>query len=226
MNELPLNFPREGGSPVHTQPVNSEGPVVFYPPVCLQSHWDATQILKRTLPDGHVSLPTDPRPWTRICMQYTTAGDNEAAPAVNPSIVLPSGGAMYPYTRYAEAINNESALRRLDRPLGVCDTDNWEPTLNSDMYDARKLMPTRSVPSDPRRIQEVSFPRALMRAGPYDCRSAADAVNVARSSDFMFNNATKQERYKTMGKANRPSAPQHSLSASREMNPAISGAPF
>ena len=180
-------------------------------------------ILKRTLPDGHVSLPTDPRPWTRICMQYTTAGDNEAAPPVNPEIVLPAGGANYPYQRYSTAIDNESALRRLDRPLGTCEGNQWEPSLRSDMYDSRKLVPKRSVPSDPRRIEEMAFPQALLRSGPYDCRAQADAVNMGLASDYMFNNATKQDRYKLMGKPVRPAPPAESLSGSKMCD---KGAPF
>jgi len=200
MNELPSYFPTGDGSPFYTQPLQSEGPKAFFPPICIQSHWDPTQILKRTLPDRHVGMPTDPRPWTRICMQYTTAGDNDAPPPINPDIVLPSGGTNYPFQRYSEAINNESLLKRLDRPLGTCDGGQWEAPLNSDMYDSRKLIPSRSVPSDPSRIQEIAFPRALLRSGPYDCRSQADSVNVALSSDSIFNNATKQDRYKLMKK--------------------------
>ena len=68
------------------------------------------------------------------------------------------------------------------------------------MYDARKLIPKRSVPSDPARIQEIAFPQALIRSGPYDCREEADKYNLAQASGFMFNNATKQDRYKSMGK--------------------------
>lgn len=226
-NELPSNYPTAGGSPLHSQPLNSEGPTPFFPPVCLQSHWDPTQILKRTLPAGHISLPTDPRPWTRICMEYTTAGDNDAAPSVNPNIVLPPGGSRAPYGLYSDAIAKESELRRLDRPLGTCETDQWEPTLRSDMYDAHKLMPKRSTPSDPSRISEMAFPKALLRSGPYDCRSSADAVNVAMASDYMFNNATKQDRYKLMGKPTK-AAPAQSLAASKmaDMNPQLMGAPF
>lgn len=226
-NELPSNFPTVGGSPVYSQPLQSEGPTPFYPPVCLQTHWDATQILKRTLPAGYVSLPTDPRPWTRICMEYTTAGDNEPAPPVNPNVVLPPGGSTAPFQRYADAIQAESELRRLDRPLGIAEEKQWEPTLQSDMYDSQKLVPDRSAPSDPRRISEMAFPRALLRSGPYDCRSSADAMNIAMASDFVFNNATKQDRYKMMGKPTR-AAPTTSLSASKmpDMNPALMGAPF
>lgn len=207
----PINFPRERGSPVYQGPLASEGPAQFYPPVCLQSHWDPTAILRHTLPAGYVPQPLDPRPWTKVCMQYTTAGDNEPAPAVNNAIVLPSGGQFYPPGKYQAAIDQESQLRRMDRPLGTCEANQWEPSLRSDMFDARILVPRNTIPSDPSRIQEVAFPKALLRAGPYDCREQADRYNMLTSSDYLFNNATKQDRYKAMKKATKPAAPEFPL---------------
>lgn len=211
----PISYPREGGTPVLELPLASEGPADFFPPVCLQTHWDPTKILRWTLPPGHAGQPLDPRPWTRICMQYTTAGSEEPAPDVNPSLVMPSGGQFYPPGRYSAAIDKESELRRLDRPLGTCEADQWEPSLRSDMFDARVLVP-RTHPVDPTRIAEVAYPRALLRSGPYDCREQEDRRNVALASDFIFNNATKQDRYKTMGKPARPAPPAETLMASPE----------
>ena len=217
MDSIPSReFPREKGSPVLELPLSNAGPTDFFPPVCLQSHWDPTAILRRTLPDGYVPQSTDPRPWTRICMEYTTAGDEEEAPAVNPSIVMPNGGAFYPASRYMEAINNESKLRALDRPLGTCEGNQWEPTLNSDMYNSHILVPERTVPSDPSKIQELAYPKALLRSGPYDCRAANDAYAVQTTSDFIFNNATKQDRYKSMKKGTRPQPPAAPLKAAPE----------
>jgi hypothetical protein len=213
----PQSYPRNGGSPVYDLPLNSEGPDPFFPPVCLKSHWDPTQILRRTLPAGYVAQPLDPRPWTRICMQYTTAGSgDQPAPPTDPNMVLPSGGQFYPPDRYANAIDAESQLRRLDRPLGTCEADQWEPTIRSDMYDARQLVPRDSVPRDPSRIQELAYPKALLRAGPYACREADDRAAVALSSEFNFNQATKQDRYKLMNKPARPAAPEKPLLAAPE----------
>jgi hypothetical protein len=84
------------------------------------------------------------------------------------------------------------------------------------MYDARKLIPKRSVPSDPARIQEIAFPQALIRSGPYDCREEADKYNLAQASGFMFNNATKQDRYKAMNKPTKPGPPEGALKAAPE----------
>jgi hypothetical protein len=197
-------------------PLQNEGPRPFFPPVCLQSHWDPTAILRHTLPSAYVPQPLDPRPWTRICMEYTTAGGEEPAPKVSNGVVLPSGGQFYPPGRYSAAIDSESQLRRLDRPLGTCEQSQWEPSPESDMYDARRLIPRDSVPSDPARVMEVSMPKVLLRSGPYHCRADADTYNLFLASDFVFNNATKQQRYKTMGKSDRPAPPSGTLRGNPE----------
>lgn len=212
MNQVPVppkSYPREGGAPVSEANLQSQGPADFYPPLCLKTHWDPTAILKRTLPQGYAAQPLDPRPWTRICMEYTNSSPEEPAPEVNPNLVLPSGGQFYPPGRYQEAIDRESQLRRLDRPLGTCEADQYEPNPRGDMFNAQVLVPKTSVPSDPARIREVSMPRVLLRPGgpaAYQCRAEADDRNLLRSNEFLFNNSTKQDRYKAMGKPARPSS--------------------
>jgi hypothetical protein len=210
----PMSYPRDGGSPVSAAALENEGPSPFHPPVCLKTHWDPTQILKRTLPEdgrGSMALPLDPRPWTRICMEYTTAGELERAPEVPADVVFPSGGQFYPPGRYEAAIDQESQLRRLDRPLGTPESQQWEPNAHGDMFNARILVPDRAPPSDPMRVHEVAYPKALLRAGPYDCREANDRIAMAMSSDYHFNNATKQDRYKQMGKPVKPAPPTETL---------------
>ena len=198
----PMSYPREKGSPVLEVPLNNEGPSDFFPSVCLQSHWDPTAILRRTLPAGYVAQPLDPRPWTRICLEYTTAGDQEPAPETDPNIVMPSGGSMYPPDKYLKAIDNESKLRALDRPLGTCEGNQWQPDTNGDMFNSRILVPQGKT--DPTKIEELAYPRALLRTAPYDCRQQNDTYNVSVSSDYKFNNATKQDRYKQMNKPTKP----------------------
>jgi hypothetical protein len=195
----PPNYPREGGSLVYPNPIQSEGPTPFFPAVCLKTHWDPTAILTRTLPTEYIAQALDPRPWAKICLQYTTSGENAPGPDIDHSIVFPSGGGAIagPASRYSEAIDRESALRRLDRPLGICEQDQFEPNRNGDMYNSRILVPqTRNVNSD--RIMEVSFPKVLMNIGPYDCRTKDDMRNT-ELSERLFNNTTKQDRYKLKG---------------------------
>ena len=194
----PRNFPREKGTPVQTLPFTSAAPgenaKEFFPPVCLQTHWDPTMILRHSLPTAAVALPMDPRPWTRICMEYTTAGDNQAATPISADVTLPSGGKHYPPTRYLEAVDNESRLRRLDRHLGTPEAHQYIPSSKSDMFTARALLPERTQPNS-RFIDELSMPQAILRAGPYPCREEIDGINMERSKK-LFNNATKQDKYK------------------------------
>jgi hypothetical protein len=213
--ETPANsYPTELGSPVMSLPFQQEGPADFFPAVSLQTHWDPTMILKRTLPDGYVPQSTDPRPWTRICMEYTTAGEDSEAPDVNPNIVMPTGGEFYPASKYRAAIDDESKLRWLDRKLGTCEGNQWEPNEAGDMFNSRLLVPDRKI--DPTKIQELAYPRALLRSGPYDCRAQNDAYAIQTSSDYIFNNATKQDRYKAMNKPVKPAAPSNPLKAAPE----------
>ncbi len=44
-------------------------------------------------------------------------------------------------------------------------------------------------------MAEVAYPSALMSAGPYPCRYENDTKNMGLS-DRLFNNATKQDKYK------------------------------
>ena len=167
-------------------------PYDLYPPVCIRSHWDAESIIRRTLPAVQLATPLDPRPWTKICMNYVTTQEFEEAPRPDNNMVMPSGGTVYPPSRYREAIDNESQLRRLDRPLGTCEADQYKVPLSGDMYRPNATV-DRKKPNS-RFVEELSFPMACMRNSDYDCRSQAQQDAWSRSGS-MFNNATKQERY-------------------------------
>lgn len=193
----PLNYPRENGSPVSQVPIKSQGPSPFYPSMCLTSHWDPTAILRRTLPTEYVAQTLDPRPWAKICLTYTTTGEDLPPAPVKPGTVLPMGGEFYPISRYMDAIDSESALRRLDRPLGTCEGDQYVPNEKGDMFNSRALVPNR-LTVNPSAIEEVAHPKVLLNSGPYDCRYEADTTNISLSQR-MFNNATKQDRYKLKG---------------------------
>jgi hypothetical protein len=103
-----------------------------------------------------------------------------------------------PANRYSQAVDNESKLRGLDRPLGTCDDDQYLPNQNGDMYNSRIMAPRiRNV--DQRVLAEASFPKVLLNLGQYDCRQQNDELNIDLSSR-LFNNATKQDKYKLKGK--------------------------
>jgi hypothetical protein len=188
--------PREGSSKVSDMPFASSTTKPFFPPVCLTYHWDPTAVLRHVVPQGPaLPLALDPRPWTKVCLEYKNTGNSsEMAPTPPIDVVFPPGGEFYPPARYSQSIDRESLLRRQDRPLGTCDPEQYEPPLNSDMYIAGRLLPERAQPSNSSMVQELAMPQALLRASPYDCRVEADKANWVRSP-YLFNNATKQQKY-------------------------------
>jgi len=188
--------PRLGNSTANKASFGGSTTQPFFPPVCLQYHWDPTAILRRVVPQGPpVPLALDPRPWAKVCLEYVNSGQSsEQAPVPPSNMVFPSGGEFYPPTRYSSAIDNESLLRRLDRPLGTCDAEQYEPNQRGDMYISNQLVPDRVYTPTTEMVKELAMPKALLRAGLYDCRLDADKANWARSTS-LFNNATKQQRY-------------------------------
>ena len=195
----PTSYPREKGTPVESYPIEGSKTAPFFPPVCLKSHWDPTMIYNKTVPAQHVALPLDFRPWTKVCMEYTTSAPIEALPAVPDSLVFPSGGEFYPPQRWANNIDNESLARRLDRPLGTCEDKQYIPPRTGDMFQQRVLIPDRQAPTT-QFVEELAMPKALLRAGPYDCREKVDQMNWDYSQR-LFNNPTKQDRYHKMARA-------------------------
>ena len=177
-------------------PIESSTTSPFFPAVCLRSHWDPTARLRRIVPqDPAQPLPTDFRPWVKVCMNYTTSGPEEAAPLPPPGMVFGPGGSFYPPGRYAAAIGDESLLRRLDRPLGTCEDEQFRANEQGDMYVPGINVPKYGAPTS-KMVSELAMPRVLVgNSGAYSCRQEADTKNTQRSQ-LMFNNATKQQRYK------------------------------
>jgi len=64
------------------------------------------------------------------------------------------------------------------------------------MYKPNSTVPDRGAqPTE--FVEELSFPKACMRVGDYQCRVEAQAEAWGRST-ALFNNATKQDRYVEM----------------------------
>ena len=181
--------------PTHeSYPFGNQGPQDFFPPVCNQFHFDPTQMIKHQLPEQHYSipLPLDPRPWTRICMEYRNTTTNERAPNLDPNIAFPAGGFFQDPNKYLNSVDSESQLRRLNQQLRKCDAGQFEPNQNGDMFNARILVPHKPVAMT--NVSELEFPKVLLNIGPYDCRAQEDSKNIAVSNKPFFN-ATKQDRY-------------------------------
>jgi hypothetical protein len=185
----------EGEAPIDYPFRNVGTESELFPPVCLKSHWDPTAMLRYVLPDRRVSLPQDFRPWVKVCKGYRTSAPAEEAPLPPNDLVFPMGGSFYPPGRYSQAIDNESSLRTLDRRLNKwCQTSEYIPPFHGDMYVPGLLVPERNRPTSAM-VSELAMPRALIRAGPYECREEADRANWG-GAPLLWNNATKQTKFK------------------------------
>jgi hypothetical protein len=182
-------YPTEG-----TYPIVNEGPNDFFPPVCNQFHFDPTMMIKHTLPEEQYSvpLPLGPRPWTKICLEYVNSSTNEPAPDTDPNIAFPAGGFFQDPNKYLASVDSESQLRRLNQPLRKCDTGQFLPEKDGDMFNSRILVPSNSTRTS--QIPDIAMPKTVISAGPYRCREQADSVNMEVSNKTFFN-TTKQDRY-------------------------------
>jgi hypothetical protein len=177
---------------------------------CAPRHWDPTMIFRRSVPGGmgtgsSLALPMDPRPWTKICLQYVNSSpDGGVAPNVPASLVIPGAGEFYPPNRYSEAITNESVLRRLDRPLnddllpkGVnprCPGfPQYTMPANSDSLQQYSLLPPQMAPKS-KMARSLADPPVLERNGQYKCSEEAMVCNLNGAPRF-FNNFTKLSKY-------------------------------
>ncbi len=182
-------------------PFNDDGASV--PPVCLKTHWDPTAISRYyTLPDAMVSVPLPFRPATQVCRQYVTSAPVEQLPGTLTTLPLRSN--LSPPDRYSYAIDSESQLRRLDRPLGTPEGAQYVPNLGetAPLFSQRMYVASRAP--NMHSISELEFPRVLMRAdgasAGYACREADYSKERAREKvsldkGRMFNYATKYTKY-------------------------------
>jgi len=170
---------------------------------CAPKHWDPTMLYRYTIPEtyGPQELPLDPRPWTKVCLQYVTSSPNEHAPTPPKDMVFTGAGSFYPPTRYLSAIEHESQLRRLDRPLnndllpqGRCKTAQYTLPSNSDALQQYSLLPPQHTPKSAM-VRELADPAVLERNGQYKCSEEAMICSLKGAPKF-FLNATKQNRYK------------------------------
>jgi len=166
----------------------------LFPPVCLRTHWDPTQMLRHILPQQKVALPEEFRPWVKVCKKYVTSAPAIPAPMPPKDMVFPTGGEFYPPGRYAANIDKESVLRTLNHPLDKwCPSTQYIPRQHSNMYVAGSTVPDREPISDAF-VAELSMPQALLRLDGNTCRSQNDSKYFERSGR-LFNNPTKQDRY-------------------------------
>jgi hypothetical protein len=184
-----------------------------FPPVCIKTHWDPTQVSRHVLPSLVSPIPTmDPRQEVRICQQYytTSRGDAPLATEVEEplsipasllggkgkstdiSTILPGGaaGLNTPYDVYAANIQVESDVQRRDEPLSKCKERRFVP--KSGPSDATNTLPNVSQAFE-------MAPYALHVEKRAGCREADDEAAWNRSAR-LFNNTTRMDRYDPKGK--------------------------
>lgn len=209
-----------------------------FPPICISSHWDPTQMSKHILPQQLAApLQEDPRQAVRICTSYYSlarqdyARTNPPAPLqfgvppggaaapvntgdktlltppqlLGPSYykrpeeghiaAIPPGGAAglgAPYTLYADAINEESDLWRLNEPLTRCKELRYKPG---------PQVPTDSTNTLPHVSQKFGLsPHATYVSETAGCREADDEAAWNRSGRLFFNHTRLDRVYpKTHG---------------------------
>lgn len=173
---------------------------------CAPRHWDPTMIFKRSVPGGMgtgtaLALPMDPRPWAKVCLQYVNSGPAEPAPSVPATLVIPGASEFYPPNRYSAAINDESLLRRLDRPLNQdllpgprsCFPEQYVLPETSDAFQQYSLLPPQIQPKS-QMVRQLQDPAVLDHLQQYECSEKAMVCNLKGSPRF-WNNFTKQTKY-------------------------------
>jgi hypothetical protein len=167
-----------------------------FPDVCLQSHWDPSALADRyILPRQEAPLPTSYLPFTRICLEYTTAdrGSGLSGDDLAQKPILLGGRAStdFPYKEYATAVDRESDLLGLPRPLVKYCEGRYVPTTQNQQAgcpEAKVMTVTQE-----KILGEVNRPKATVRTTPFDCRDSEDVKNGGVSRR-LFNNPTRYDR--------------------------------
>ncbi len=186
-----------------------------FPPVCVRSHWDPTQVSKHVLPSYLVApQQMDPRESVRICTSYYERPalsrtefvlPENSKPAEIPQLLgpeyykrpydhsqqvaIPPGGAAglgAPYSIYAQTIGTESDLYRLDEPLTKCKDRRYIPSHG--VMDATNTLPNVS--------QAFGLsPYATVVNTSTGCRAADDESAWNRSGRLFFNHTRLDRVY-------------------------------
>ena len=186
-----------------------------FSPVCVRSHWDPTQMTRHILPQLPAGpQTTDPRQEMKLCTTYhsTSVGDAPLPDAVYalpdvgptpaallgsaayirpqeniPSVAAPGGaaGRGAPYALYAQNVNAESDIYRLDERLTRCKEYRYAPPTGIPT-DATNVLPSVS--------QEFEMAAHATYVGKTaGCREHDDDAAWNRSARLFFNQ-TRMDR--------------------------------
>lgn len=182
-----------------------------FPDICLKSHWDPALLANRfLLPPNEAPLPTDFRPFTKICTNYFTGdrGSGLGGEGVAPNPVLLGGRASTDmrYGDFARTVDAESDLQGLTRAwTKYCENQKYTPnspkTLSQQMeaeFPERKPMTVQQEHI----LGNMNRPKATVTKIPFDCRVGEDIRNSGVSMR-LFNNPTKYDRQEKAAKASK-----------------------
>lgn len=180
-----------------------------FPPICMTTHWDPTQITNRVLPEFQASMALDPRPSTRVCHKYSLEelANNESLKEQHP--VYPPGGAAgkgFPYDKYSANIEKEADVLRLNRPLTKCSERRYIP----EGGHAPSYVGERNVPGANFENSTTLSPQLSQITFQAGCRNKDDAESWNRSSRLFFN-PTRYDRTTMVPNNLRTSESRYSL---------------
>jgi hypothetical protein len=180
-----------------------------FPDICLKSHWDPALLAKRfILPQHEAPLPTDFRPFTKICTNYFTgdrgSGLGGEGVAANPILLGGRASTDMRFGDFARTVDAESDLQGLTRAwTKYCDNQKYSPAnpknLSQQMeaeFPERKPMTVQQE----RILGNMNRPQATVTKIPFDCRVGEDIRNSGVSMR-LFNNPTKYDRQEKAAKA-------------------------
>ena len=193
----------------------SGGPATWqeaFPPICIRTHYNPTDISKHILPTVQRNLPQDPRPSTKICTAYysSSPGDKSITnlkipkPPTIPIALLggsdipippdaayyPPGGAAslgFPYSQYVHHINTEIDILRINEPLSRCAEKRYIP------IRGLPAMATNRVPGAMFDNSSTLSPLVTDVSRVAGCRDADDNAAWNRSAR-LFYNPTRYDR--------------------------------
>ena len=184
-----------------------------FPPICVKARYDPTLVTDHVLPKFQHSMAYDPRPSTRICHSYKSLTQENPVQAPNPIADFPAGGPAgkgFPYEVYAQNIDVESDLRRLDEPLTLCSEKRYIPKNPEEL----QTVGNHDIPGANFDNKSTLSPLVTEVRKQAGCRNADDQEAWSRSSRLFFNPTRYDRTNTTPHTLNKPSS-QYVLSCSK-----------
>ena len=158
-----------------------------FPPICVKARYDPTLVTNHILPKFQHSMAYDPRPATRICYSYKSlTQENPVQGPANPDEIYPVGGPAgrgFPYEQYAENVDQESTLLRLEERLTKCADRRYLPR-NQQEVDS---VGNHNIPGADFRNAQTLSPMVTQVHKHAGCREQDDKEAWNRSSRLFFN---------------------------------------